>query len=61
MSLPPARDPQPPATDVPAETATPSEPATAIARPSEAPRANAPDAPQAERRRTPGRTAAGQC
>ena len=46
---PPARDPQPPATDVPAETATPSEPATAIARPSEAPRANAPDAPQAER------------
>jgi len=46
---PPARDPQPPATDVPAETATPSEPATAIARPSEALRANAPDAPQAER------------
>ena len=46
---PPARDPQPPATDVPAETATPSEPATAIAKPSEAPRANAPDAPQAER------------
>ena len=46
---PPARDPQPPATAVPAETATPSEPATAIARPSEAPRANAPDAPQAER------------
>ena len=46
---PPARDPQPLATDVPAETATPSEPATAIARPSEAPRANTPDAPQAER------------
>jgi len=46
---PPARDPQLPATDVPAETATPSEPATAIARPSEAPRANTPDAPRAER------------
>ena len=47
--LPPAPDPQPPATDVPAETATPSEPATAIATPSEAPGANAPDAPRAER------------
>ena len=46
---PPPRDPQPPATDVPAETATPSEPATAIARASEAPRANGPNAPQAER------------
>ena len=47
--LPPAPDPQPPATDVPAETATHSEPATAIATPSEAPGANAPDAPRAER------------
>ena len=47
--LPPAPDPQPPATDVPAETATPSEPAIAIATPSEAPGANAPDAPRAER------------
>ena len=47
--LPPAPDPQPSATDVPAETATPSDPATAIATPSEAPGANAPDAPRAER------------
>lgn len=47
--LPPAPDPQPPGTDVPAETATPSEPATAIATPSEAPSASAPDAPRAER------------
>ena len=46
--LPPAPDPQPRATDVPAETATPSKPATAIATPSEAP-ANAPDVPRAER------------
>ena len=49
MSYHPRPDPQPPATDVPAETATPSEPATAIATPSEAPGANAPDAPRAER------------
>ena len=48
-ALPPAPDPQPPATDVPAKTATPSEPATAIATPSEAPGAKAPDAPRAER------------
>ena len=47
--LPPGPDPQPPATDVPAGTSTPSEPATAIATPSEAPGANAPDAPRAER------------
>ena len=48
--LPPAPDPQPPArTDLPAETATPSEPPSAIATPSEAPGANAPDAPRAER------------
>jgi hypothetical protein len=47
--LPPAPDPQPPATDVPAETATSSEPATAIATPSGARGANAPDAPRAER------------
>ena len=47
--LPPAPDPQPLTTDVPAETATPSEPATAIATPSEAPGANAPDSPRAER------------
>jgi PEGA domain len=47
--LPPAPDPQPPATHVPAETATHSEPATAIATPSEAPGAKAPDAPRAER------------
>ena len=47
--LSPAPDPQLPATDVPAETATPSEPAIAIATPSEAPGANAPDPPRAER------------
>jgi len=46
--LPPAPDPQPRATGVPAETATASKPATAIATPSEAP-ANAPDVPRAER------------
>jgi len=47
-AVPPAPDPQPSATDVPAKTATPFEPATAIATPSEAPGANAPDAPGAE-------------
>ena len=47
--LPPAPDPQPPATHGPAETATHSDRATAIATPSEAPGANAPDAPRAER------------
>jgi hypothetical protein len=47
--LPPAPDPQLPATDVPAETAPPSEPAIAIATPSEAPGAQAPDPPRAER------------
>ena len=47
--LPPALDPQPRVTDVPAETATPSEPAIAIATPSEAPGANAPNAPRAAR------------
>ena len=47
--LPHAPDPQPPATDVPAGTSTPSEPATAIATPSAAPGANAPDAPRAQR------------
>jgi len=46
--LPPAPDPQPRATDVPAETATPSKPATAIATPSEAPGAKAPDEPRAD-------------
>ena len=48
-ALPPAAAPQPPATDVPAESATPSEPAIAIATPSKAPGANAPNAPRAER------------
>jgi hypothetical protein len=47
--LPPVPDPQPPATDVPAEVATSSEPAIPIATPSEAPGANPPDAPRAER------------
>jgi hypothetical protein len=45
---PPAPDPHAPAADLPAEAATPSEPATASAAPSETPAANAP-APRAER------------
>jgi hypothetical protein len=45
---PPAPEPQAPVADLPAEAAAPSEPATAIATPSEAPRANEP-APRAER------------
>ena len=45
---PPAPEPRAPVADLPAEAAPPSEPATAIATPSEAPRANAP-APRAER------------
>ena len=47
--LRPAPGPQPPATDVRAETATPSEPAIVIATPSEAPGAHAPGPPRAER------------
>ena len=46
--VPPAAAPQPPAPDVPAENATPSETVPAIATPPAAPRANAP-APRAER------------
>jgi hypothetical protein len=48
-TVPPAPDRRLTATDVPAETATPSEPAPAIATPSQARGANAPDAPRTER------------
>jgi hypothetical protein len=45
--LPPAPDPQPPAPEVPAATATSSEPATGIATPSEARDPSVPDLPRA--------------
>ena len=48
-ALPPAAAPQPPATDVPRSSATPSEPAIAIAMPSKAPGRERITAPWAER------------